>query len=516
MANIPELIQYDAGIYQLETTDPVQGGVNGIANAQAKGLANRTAYLKQHIDNLEAGNTIPPGIAKVDSQAFTGSPTVPTPARGDRSLLIANTTFVKDVAHGVLAKNVAGGANVTLTADEASYAILVLTGAITANIDVIVPATAHNFVVLNQTTGAYTLRIKTAAGTGVYVKQGKNLELVCDGTNVLQATTDFTDTALTGTPTAPTAAIGDNSTQLVNTSFLQNTIGGVVSVNVAGGADVTLTQPQWGYGIILLTGAITANINVILPTINDQWIICNKTTGNFTVTLKTAAGTGAVVQQGASVVAYCDGTNIALAGSTPASTFNPVQISGTGTTFALTYTPGNLIVVKNGATLAPTDYTATSGTSITFNTALVSSDVVYAFVFSSIVIANALTQASADLRYALINNGTLNKPTIKGYIEQLQSLTGALVTVDPTNGTIVLITTSANTTITLPTPVDGICFVLVVSYGGAHTVMFAGGGTLRWANGSAPTATSTAGKMDKYVFTCLGGNTLGQDGGRGF
>lgn len=54
MANVPESASYDAGIYQLETTDQVLGGSAGIANAQAKGLANRTAYLKGVTDALVA------------------------------------------------------------------------------------------------------------------------------------------------------------------------------------------------------------------------------------------------------------------------------------------------------------------------------------------------------------------------------------------------------------------------------------------------------------------------------
>lgn len=49
MANLPESATWDAGIYQIETTDPVLGGVNGISNSQAKGLANRTLYLKSRI-----------------------------------------------------------------------------------------------------------------------------------------------------------------------------------------------------------------------------------------------------------------------------------------------------------------------------------------------------------------------------------------------------------------------------------------------------------------------------------
>ncbi|MGL6365393.1 hypothetical protein ACSZMZ_05920 [Aeromonas veronii] len=66
MANVPETPSFDAGIYQIETTDPVLGGPNGIANAQAKGLANRTAFLKQQIDQLNSGQFNPSWIASTD------------------------------------------------------------------------------------------------------------------------------------------------------------------------------------------------------------------------------------------------------------------------------------------------------------------------------------------------------------------------------------------------------------------------------------------------------------------
>lgn len=51
MATVSENLGFVAGIYQLENTDPVEGGVNGIANRQAKELASRTKWLK---DQLEA------------------------------------------------------------------------------------------------------------------------------------------------------------------------------------------------------------------------------------------------------------------------------------------------------------------------------------------------------------------------------------------------------------------------------------------------------------------------------
>ena len=57
MANLSESPVYESGIYQLETTDPVLGGANGVANLQGRQLANRTAWLKSKIDNLGFGTT---------------------------------------------------------------------------------------------------------------------------------------------------------------------------------------------------------------------------------------------------------------------------------------------------------------------------------------------------------------------------------------------------------------------------------------------------------------------------
>ena len=46
MANLSESELYEAGIYQLEVTDPVLGGATGISNTPARQLANRTNWLR--------------------------------------------------------------------------------------------------------------------------------------------------------------------------------------------------------------------------------------------------------------------------------------------------------------------------------------------------------------------------------------------------------------------------------------------------------------------------------------
>jgi len=52
MANVTETSNFDAGIYQLETTDVLEGGALGVDNYQAKGLANRTRWLYDRIIEL--------------------------------------------------------------------------------------------------------------------------------------------------------------------------------------------------------------------------------------------------------------------------------------------------------------------------------------------------------------------------------------------------------------------------------------------------------------------------------
>ncbi|MGY6237151.1 gp53-like domain-containing protein (plasmid) [Burkholderia ambifaria] len=50
MTNLVETERWEDGIYQLETSDPVVGGPEGIDNLQAKQLANRTRYLKKAVE----------------------------------------------------------------------------------------------------------------------------------------------------------------------------------------------------------------------------------------------------------------------------------------------------------------------------------------------------------------------------------------------------------------------------------------------------------------------------------
>lgn len=230
--------------------------------------------------------------APLASPAFTGAPTAPTATSGDNATKLATTAFVQAAANGMATRSVAGGANVTLTAAEAGYAVLKLTGALTANIDVFVPAAQSRWTVWNATTGAYTLRVKTAAGSGIYVTQGTAWQLLCDGTNVIDANSDFKDIALTGVPTAPTAAVGTNSTQVSTTAFVQAAIAALV--NSSPGALDTLNELAAALGndpnfATTMTNALALKAPLASPALTGSPTAPTAATGTSTAQLATTA-----------------------------------------------------------------------------------------------------------------------------------------------------------------------------------------------------------------------------------
>ena len=165
-------------------------------------------------------------------------------------------------------------ANYTLTnfngiTNEARNAVLVVTGTNNAVRDLIPPVVEKLYTIVNNTTGGYAIRVIGASGTGVNIPNGVTTLVYCDGTNfyagntgtsgnfivngTLTATTANATTvnattvtattinaanatfsgaissvspAFTGTPTAPTATAGTNTTQLATTAFVLANAGG--------------------------------------------------------------------------------------------------------------------------------------------------------------------------------------------------------------------------------------------------------------------------------------------------
>ncbi len=87
-----------------------------------------------------------------------------------------------------LALSITGGTT-TLTSAQAANTIQEYSGVLTSNQIIIVPSTVQLYTFTNNSTGAFSLTIKTSVfgGATVVVPQGDSLVVICDGTNVYNA-----------------------------------------------------------------------------------------------------------------------------------------------------------------------------------------------------------------------------------------------------------------------------------------------------------------------------------------
>jgi len=89
-------------------------------------------------------------------------------------------------------------ADVTLTNAQAAHPVLIVSGTLTANVAVILPAFLKTWAVVDMSShGQYSLSFKTANGTGVSLSVATE-QLVCDGTNILRVGPDPSQLIPTG------------------------------------------------------------------------------------------------------------------------------------------------------------------------------------------------------------------------------------------------------------------------------------------------------------------------------
>lgn len=128
---------------------------------------------------------------------------------------------------------------------------------------------------------------------------------------------------------------------------------GTTAITGLTNVNVTLTPAQASKQSITFSGTLTGNVQIFVPTWLYTWRVINLTSGAFTLTFKTAAGTGIVVpQNGAITTLRGDGTNIIQdAPNTAAATTN-TQVAQFGQV-----NPGRIIniqIVGNSGTVTRT------------------------------------------------------------------------------------------------------------------------------------------------------------------
>lgn len=100
-------------------------------------------------------------------------------------------------------------------------------------------------------------------------------------------------------------------------TLLEESVAGVAQISLPD-ADYTLTTANGAtdearQAVLLFTGTLSAARNVICPTKEKVYVVKNSTTGGYSVTLKTSAGSGITVANGNTAFVFCDGTNVVTA-----------------------------------------------------------------------------------------------------------------------------------------------------------------------------------------------------------
>ena len=134
----------------------------------------------------------------------------------------------------------------TLSSAQGSNTIQIYSGALTANTTVVIPSTVQLYSITNNTTGSYTLTIKTAVsgGTSITVGQGNTYMVVCDGTNVYNA-----NSLAISTGASLTLAVGSATSPTLN--FLGSTTTGLYA---PGSNQIGFTLNGVSAGIMSSTG----------------------------------------------------------------------------------------------------------------------------------------------------------------------------------------------------------------------------------------------------------------------
>lgn len=98
-----------------------------------------------------------------------------------------------------------------------------------------------------------------------------------------------------------------------NLNIIESGIGGVAAVSTTGGtstlADVDYTADDGKKCVIDVTGTLVSNATVEIPNRTKTFKVFNRTTGAYTLTIKTSGGSGIEVTQSSVAEIYCDGSN---------------------------------------------------------------------------------------------------------------------------------------------------------------------------------------------------------------
>jgi hypothetical protein len=464
-----------SGDVVLTAADLVAAGMAPLDSPQFTGVPTAPTALAGDVSHQLANTEFvtlalgASGFAPINSPAFTGLPTGPTAAPGTNTGQLATTAFVTeaiaDSTTGVSSFNTRVGA-VTLQAGDitgASGALLaspIFTGipqAPTAG-----PATNNNQI---ATTAYVTAALATSGGvssfnarTGVVVLTAG--DITGAGGAILASPT------FTGTPAAPTALVGTNTTQLATTAFVQSAVAagtaGVASFNGRTGI-VTLAAND----VSAAGGALIAS-PLFTGTPSAPTAAPGTNTGQLATTAYVQAAITAVA---AGVTSFNSRQGVV--------TLTSADITGAGGALAAS-SVASFNTRVGAVTLTAADLTGVGGA----------------------LSANVLALTGGTL------TGLLVLPR-SGFTVPAPVTASGAITVPLPNGEFQNVSLTGNASIAVSGwPASGIFakLVLTISNAGGFNILGWPAGTI-WPGGSAPTITATAGGKDVIALMSSDGGT---------
>jgi hypothetical protein len=373
---------------------------------------------------------------------------------GDQAGAWGNTTntnlgtLIEQAISGYVTQAVATGTDVSITIPNGASGVarnmfIELTGTGGTNTNLIVPANKKLYFIYNNTSSGQ-VTVKVAGQTGVSVPNGIKMILVCNGTDVVDATSYINGTSANITTLTVGSATITNlrATSAVITSLtLSNPLGvaqggtGSAAAPSAGqllvgnGTGFTLNTLNGGPGVGITNAAgsitITATGTGFIAAVNATAPLQSTGTQSITISIGSSTGTGAVVLASGAQFSATSANITTLTGTNFSATSltltNALRVAEGGTGVDSTPTNGQLLI-GNGSGFALSTLTAGTGMTITNN-------------------AGSITLASAGLPTMNIVSGTTQTAVASNhYVLTNASATTVTLPTSPSAGSVVWIT----------------------------------------------------------------------------
>lgn len=303
------------------------------------------------------GNTTNTNIGTAIEQAITG---------------LSNPVFLTDANLTLSLTDLLGPA----LQDARALALNVTSaGSLTATRELIVPTIQKQYLVQNNTTGGQSITVKTSAGTGITVPNGKRMHLYVNGVNVIDAVTHFS--SLTLGAALPVTSGGT----------------GVTTPALVAGTNVTVTG-TWPNQTINATGS--GDVTGPGSAVDSSLAAFDGTTGKV---LKQAAAV--TVAQGGTGIATATPYGVVFTGTTATGAFQASAGPGTATH----------VLTSNGAGALPTFQALPASANLTGAITSVGTATSLG-VFTSSALNSALTDATGSGSAVFATSPTLVTPAL--------------------------------------------------------------------------------------------------------